>query len=73
MTSPPLPAPATFLPEQPEAQASDAVRAIYAQIRRAAGVPMVALIFRHLATLPGAMEWAWSVIGPPLAQGQLQR
>jgi hypothetical protein len=73
MTSPPLPAPATFLPEQPEAQASDAVRAIYAQIRRVAGVPMVALIFRHLATLPGAMEWAWSVIGPPLAQGQLQR
>ena len=36
MTSPPLPALATFLPEQPEAQASDAVRAIYAQIRRAA-------------------------------------
>ena len=73
MTSPPLPAPATFLPEQPEAQASDAVRAIYAQIRHAAGVPMVALIFRHLATLPGAMEWAWSVMGPPLMQGQLQR
>ena len=73
MTSPPLPAPATFLPEQPEAQASDAVRAIYAQIRHAAGVPMVALIFRHLATLPGAMEWAWSVMGPPLMLGQLQR
>ena len=73
MTSPPLPVPATFLPEQPEAQASDAVRAIYAQIRHAAGVPMVALIFRHLATLPGAMEWAWSVMGPPLMQGQLQR
>lgn len=73
MTSPPLPAPATFLPEQPEAQASAAVRAIYAQIRRAAGVPMVALIFRHLATLPGAIQWAWSVMGPPLMQGQLQR
>ena len=73
MTSPPLPAPATFLPEQPEAQASAAVQVIYAQIRRAAGVPMVALIFRHLATLPGAIQWAWSVIGPPLAQGQLQR
>ena len=73
MTSPPLPAPASFFPEQPEAQASDAVRAIYAQIRRAAGVPMVALIFRHLATLPGAIQWAWSVMGPPLMQGQLQR
>jgi hypothetical protein len=61
-----------YLPEQPESQASEAVRAIYAQIRHASAVPMVALIFRHLATLPGAMEWAWSVMGPPLAQGRLQ-
>ncbi len=64
--------PSPYLPEQPEAQASEAVRAIYAQIRHGSGVPMVALIFRHLATLPGAMAWAWSVMGPPLAQGLLQ-
>ena len=68
MSRPPTP----FLPEQPEAEASEATRAIYAQIRRLSGVPMVALIFRHLATLPGGMDWAWAVIGPPLAQGQLQ-
>lgn len=73
MSRQPPSAPPTFLPEQPEAQASEAVRAIYAQIRRAAGVPMVALIFRHLATLPGGIQWAWSVIGPPLAQGQVQQ
>lgn len=73
MSPQPSSAQPTFLPEQAEAQASEAVRAIYAQIRRTAGVPMVALIFRHLATLPGGMEWAWSVIGPPLAQGQLQQ
>jgi hypothetical protein len=73
MTSPTQPALPTFLPEQPESQASDAVRAMYAHIRRAAGVPMVALIFRHLATLPGGMAWAWSVIAAPLADGQLQR
>ena len=73
MSPQPSSAQPTFLPEQAEAQASEAVRAIYAQIRRAAGVPMVALIFRHLATLPGGMEWAWSVMGPPLAQGQLQQ
>ncbi len=66
------PIPSPYLPEQPEAQASEAVRAIYAQIRHGSGVPMVALIFRHLATLPGAMAWAWSVMGPPLAQGLLQ-
>ena len=73
MSSQPPSTPPSFLPEQPEAQASEAVRAIYAQIRRAAGVPMVALIFRHLATLPGGMEWAWSVIQAPLAQGQVQQ
>ncbi len=66
------PSPKPYLPEQPEAQADDAVRAIYAQIRHGSAVPMVALIFRHLATLPGAMAWAWSVMGPPLAQGLLQ-
>ena len=73
MTSSTQPALPTYLPEQPESQASEAVRAMYAQIRRAAGVPMVALIFRHLATLPGGIEWAWSVIAAPLAHGQLQR
>lgn len=70
--NPQSPSPRPYLPEQPEAQANDAVRAIYAQIRHGSAVPMVALIFRHLATLPGAMEWAWSVMGPPLAQGLLQ-
>lgn len=64
--------PTTYLPEQSESQASESVRAIYDRIRHDCGVPMVALIFRHLATLPGALEWAWSVIGRPLEQGLLQ-
>jgi hypothetical protein len=33
---------------------------------------MVALIFRHLATLPGALEWAWSALAPAWRAGRLQ-
>jgi hypothetical protein len=33
---------------------------------------MVALIFRHLATRPGVLEWAWGAIGPAWKAGVLQ-
>jgi len=33
---------------------------------------MVALIFRHLATLPGALEWMWETISPAWRTGMLQ-
>ena len=61
-----------LLPEQPESEASAEVRAIYAELRRLCGVPMVPLIYRHLATIPGALEWAWSLLSPALRTGRLQ-
>ena len=60
------------LPELPERDATDATAALYADIRRLAGVPMVALIFRHLATLPGGIEWMWHAVGPAWRSGELQ-
>lgn len=60
------------LPELAERDATGEKAAIYAQIRRLGGVPMVALIFRHLATLPGALEWMWSALGPAWERGELQ-
>jgi len=33
---------------------------------------MVALIFRHLATRDGVLEWAWEAIGPAWRTGSLQ-
>jgi len=62
----------TFLPELAERDASGDTAAIYAEIRRLGGVPMVALIFRHLATLPGALEWMWAALGPSWRSGELQ-
>lgn len=45
------------LAEVTEADAPRETRAIYDDIRDHAG--MVNLIFRHLATVPGALPWAW--------------
>lgn len=63
---------AVDLPELAERDATGDKAAIYAEIRRLGGVPRVALIFRHLATLPGGLEWAWEAIGPAWRQGALQ-
>jgi hypothetical protein len=60
------------LPELAERDATGDKAAIYAAIRRLGGVPMAALIFRHLATLPGALEWMWSALGPAWERGELQ-
>jgi hypothetical protein len=61
-----------FLAELPESSATGEKRAIYAEMKRLGGVPMVALIFRHLATLPGGLEWTWNAIGPAWKAGRLQ-
>jgi len=65
--------PGALLQELPEAQASGELRHIYSEIRRLSAVPMVALIYRHLATIPGALEWAWSVLEPAMRAGAVQQ
>ena len=62
-----------LLSEQAESEASAETRAIYTEFRRVCGVPMVPLIYRHLATIPGALEWAWALLGPALRSGRLQK
>jgi len=62
----------SLLPELSEREATGEAAAIYAEMKRLGGVPMVALIFRHLATLPGALEWMWSAVGPAWRSGRLQ-
>ncbi|HRD76539.1 MAG TPA: hypothetical protein PK264_11455 [Hyphomicrobiaceae bacterium] len=60
------------LAELAEVDAPPAIKAIYADIKRLTGVPMVALIFRHLATRPGALEDAWRVLSPAFVSGRIQ-
>ncbi len=64
---------AGLLDELPEARATGEVRRIYGELRRLAAVPMVATIFRHLATMPGVLEWSWALLEPGLRSGELQR
>jgi hypothetical protein len=58
--------------ELAEAAAPEPIAAIYREIRYLSGVPMVALIFRHLATYPGVLEQVWQTLQPLFASGRLQ-
>ncbi len=57
--------------ELPEAEATDRIAEIYAEIRHFYGVPYVSSLQRHLATLPGVLEWAWAAVRPAFASGAL--
>jgi hypothetical protein len=59
------------LAEIKETEATGAVAEIYADLRHALRVPMVNLIFRHMATVPGCLEWVWGNIGPLYATGRI--
>jgi hypothetical protein len=54
-----------------EASATGAVAEIFADIRRVLGVEVVNLIWRHLATIPGALPWAWGMLRPLYADGTI--
>ena len=50
------------LPEMREEDATTTIGRIYADIKRASGTSLVNLIYRHLATIPGGLEWVWGCI-----------
>ena len=51
-----------YLPEMREEDAPATIRRIYADIKRASGTSLVNLVYRHLATIPGGLEWVWGCI-----------
>ena len=60
------------LPTIAEADAEGPVAALYADIRHTLGVPVVNLIWRHLATFPDGLEWAWRAVRPLYAEGRAE-
>jgi hypothetical protein len=52
------------VPAVTEADAPAAVAAIFADIRKTLRVDVVNLVWRHLATMPCALEWVWQTIKP---------
>ena len=57
---------APALPEIPEHEAPPDIAALYEDIRRVTALPVVNLIYRHFATLPGVLPWVWGLVRPAL-------
>ena len=62
---------ASRLPELSEQEAGQDITAIYNEIKACCRVPMVALIYRTLATQTGVLEWSWRVLAPAMRSGAL--
>ncbi|MEM9387775.1 MAG: hypothetical protein AAGA68_22160 [Pseudomonadota bacterium] len=56
-----------------EAQARGEIAAIYADIRRTLEAPLVNLVWRALAAVPGALPWAWGSVKPLHGNGRAAR
>jgi hypothetical protein len=56
-----------------EAAASGETADLFADIRATVGVRVVNLVWRHLATIDGALPWAWAVVKPLYLQGIADR
>src|SRR5689334_20375150 len=61
----------SLLAELSEPQATGEIAEIYREIRMLSGVPYVSSLQRYLATLPGVLEWAWTVMRPAMVSGVL--
>ena len=51
-----------MFPEIPEADATGEIAAYYSKIRAGTGVPVVNFVWRHLATIDGALAFAWPAV-----------
>jgi hypothetical protein len=56
-----------------EAAASGTTAELFADIRATVGVRVVNLVWRHLATMDGALPWAWAAVKPLYLQGIADR
>ena len=52
------------VPSVSEAAATGEIAEIYSDIRKTLGTSVVNLVWRNLATMPGALQWTWSTVRP---------
>lgn len=60
-------------PAVAEAAATGVTAELFADIRATVGVRVVNLVWRHLATIDGALPWAWMAVKPIYLQGIADR
>jgi Halocarboxylic acid dehydrogenase DehI len=61
------------VPAVTEAGVTDEIADIFADIRYVHQVGVVNLIWRHLATFPGALPWVWQSVKPVYVDGTIKR
>lgn len=54
-----------------ESSATGVTAEIFSDIRKTVGVRVVNLVWRHLATIEGALPWTWTAVKPLYAQGMV--
>jgi len=59
------------VPAVTEAAASGETARIFADLRATLGVGVVNLIWRHIATFPDALPWAWATVKPIYVSGRV--
>jgi hypothetical protein len=59
------------VPAIAEVSATGETAELFADIRATVGVRVVNLVWRHLATMDGALPWAWSAVKPLSLQGMV--
>ena len=57
------------VPAITEAEATGETAEIFADLRETLGVNVVNLVWRHIATFPGALAWAWTTLRPIYVSG----
>ena len=61
----------TTMAELPEIEVAGELARIYEEIRVYCGVPYVSSLQRHVATMPGCLEYAWAVCRPAFLDGTI--
>ncbi len=59
------------VPEVAEHAAQGAIARLYQDIRLVTGAELVNLVYRHLATDPAVLAWAWATLRPHVVSGLL--
>ncbi|WP_205873409.1 hypothetical protein [Mycobacterium camsae] len=57
------------LPSVSEAEATGHIAELYDDIRTTLGMSFVNLVWRHLASIPGGLDWTWATLKPLYANG----
>jgi hypothetical protein len=52
------------VPAVRESDATGRTAELFEEIKETLGVSFVNLVWRHLAYMPGALEWTWSLVRP---------